>query len=157
MFAAGINLLGAHPWDSGVDLDQHTRGERGKGVSRRVGPLVTWPWTKVVHHLVRLRADSAGTPERAGQHDCPSGSHFGQVAHVARQPREQGWEDLYGCVQPAGIPGGIRAGPVCLVCPASALLWLLYLVGASLSVFKFHSQGFHSNPSGQPALQQLRL
>ena len=23
-------------------------------------------WTKVVHHLVRLRADSAGTPERAG-------------------------------------------------------------------------------------------
>ena len=45
--------------------------------------------------------------------------------------------------------GGIRAGTVCLGCPASAFCGFSHLVRASLSVFT-STQVFHSNPSGQP-------
>ena len=85
-------------------------------------------WTKVVHHLVRLRADSAGTPERAGQHDCPSGSHFGQVACVACQPpRSRAGRTSTGVFCPVQTMGIRRnKGGNCLPwVPSLCLLWLL--------------------------------
>lgn len=64
-------------------------------------------------------------------------------------PWEQGWEDLYGCVQPAGIRR--NKGGTCLPwVPSLCLLWLL-LPGSRITLrLHVHSQGFHSNPSGQP-------
>ena len=117
-------------------------------------------WTKVVHHLVRLRADSAGTPEKAGQHDCPSGSHFGQVACVACQPPGAGLGGPLQVCSALSRPwasGGIRAGHVCLGCPASAFCGFSHLIRASLSVYTSTLRSFIQTPRDSQALQQLRL
>lgn len=117
-------------------------------------------WTKVVHHLVRLRADFAGTPERAGQHDCPSGSHFGQVARVARQPPgSRAGRTSTGVLCPVQ-PAGTRRnkGGTCLRwVPSLCLLWLLLPGSRITRRLHVHLRAFIQTPLDSRALQQLCL